>query len=1271
MKIRAIHVEGFGVWRQLRVEGFQDGLNVIYGPNEAGKTTLLEFVRSVLYGFTSAWEGYLPPQPPGRAGGWLEVAAPQGTFRIQRLLGEEQLQEQTKGAAFDPTEGQRSPRDAGADGGDRLGRLRILGPHGVLEEESLLASWLDGVDETTYQNIFALGLREIQQLALLSQTEAAGLLYALSAGVDRVSLVQVMKELRSARDRLLAPGDQPCLLGDLLARQERLRRQMHAARQAAGQYPHLLAQRDQADQQAQQLQAQLADLQTQSRLIETAVGLRDRLHRRGQLDAQLAALPAGKPVSADMLRQWEDLAQAIHQHQAHLVELRSQEAQLRGELASLGTPGMLGAHAARIRSFVEQLPWLSSLEQRMNALQEEIASLEAKLAERSQQAGLEDADWLGEVSRGWSAWGEARLWDRLREPAAQIRRFRRALQQVRQQAAAARQTAEALQEQLQQALADRGCSDLNAALQEKSELLAQLHRRQQIDKQLAQLQRRQAEIGQQAQRLMAQQAQPAAELVGWGALFLLGAGLVLLGGILPGLGIGAWNLLLASLGVAALVGAVFGNIFLQQHRRRQMHTYSQQRKMLQTQTRQLLEERQTLDAAIPPAPGSLAERIENVQRELTLLEQLTPLDNRRESAWREVQDAETRLQQCRQQLDAAQRRWQETLEVLGLPTKLSPAQVRKLQDQADRLADAQQRLQQCRQEYAQHQQQWEQLRNRIRELAEQLGMQPAHLNPMELVRLMEEDLKTAQVRCGRRREIRRQLQAVRQQKQRIRRRLARWQIHRRRLLRQAGVADEAAFRRRAEETQQAQQLAAEREAIQREIEAALAGGVREEDLLPYLDSSIDLQAQQQQLTDRIDQLAQELQACYERRGQLNEQLRQLADDRTLPQLRLQGKQLEREIAEASRRWQVLALTSRLLDDLRRQYERQYQPETLQEASEYFRRTSEGRYVRVWRPLDREELWVDLAEGGSAPVERLSQGTRELLFLSLRLALAAAYARRGVRLPMILDDVMVNFDTSRARAAAALLRDFAQQGRQILLFTCHEHLLKLFQELRVPQAELPDWSRPPLPRVCLEIPWTENRPRRRKPVQSPPPDPDPSEPPPLPEEQTSGEETVETASALLDPALDEVEPALEDSEPETAAPISDDLDVDRLDAPSSLPPADSLEESPSILEEDFQWHEALPEEEADLSDIASVSNGPKTINKYISMFNRESPSAAASDRGAEHARADAQTQKAASSQQPQPSDQQHTAASSEAPQTQEPRHSPSPSASLHPPNAEAA
>ena len=103
-----------------------------------------------------------------------------------------------------------------------------------------------------------------------------------------------------------------------------------------------------------------------------------------------------------------------------------------------------------------------------------------------------------------------------------------------------------------------------------------------------------------------------------------------------------------------------------------------------------------------------------------------------------------------------------------------------------------------------------------------------------------------------------------------------------------------------------------------------------------------------------------------------------------------------------------------LERIREEYEQHRQPETLSEASEYMSQLTGGKYTRIWTPLAHDILFVDTADGQPLPVQVLSRGTREQLFVSLRLALVAAYARRGIHLPMILDDVFVNFDAGRTQ-----------------------------------------------------------------------------------------------------------------------------------------------------------------------------------------------------------------------------------------------------------------
>ena len=57
MQIREIHIERFGKFSHCRVVPVSSGLNVIYGRNEFGKTTLLEFIRWILFGFEKKTEG--------------------------------------------------------------------------------------------------------------------------------------------------------------------------------------------------------------------------------------------------------------------------------------------------------------------------------------------------------------------------------------------------------------------------------------------------------------------------------------------------------------------------------------------------------------------------------------------------------------------------------------------------------------------------------------------------------------------------------------------------------------------------------------------------------------------------------------------------------------------------------------------------------------------------------------------------------------------------------------------------------------------------------------------------------------------------------------------------------------------------------------------------------------------------------------------------------------------------------------------------------------
>jgi hypothetical protein len=57
--------------------------------------------------------------------------------------------------------------------------------------------------------------------------------------------------------------------------------------------------------------------------------------------------------------------------------------------------------------------------------------------------------------------------------------------------------------------------------------------------------------------------------------------------------------------------------------------------------------------------------------------------------------------------------------------------------------------------------------------------------------------------------------------------------------------------------------------------------------------------------------------------------------------------------------------------------------------------------------------------------------------------------------MVLDDVFVNYDAGRTRTACDVLRQFAKQGHQLLVFTCHEHVWQMFKDIQVDTRRIPN------------------------------------------------------------------------------------------------------------------------------------------------------------------------------------------------------------------------
>ena len=106
--------------------------------------------------------------------------------------------------------------------------------------------------------------------------------------------------------------------------------------------------------------------------------------------------------------------------------------------------------------------------------------------------------------------------------------------------------------------------------------------------------------------------------------------------------------------------------------------------------------------------------------------------------------------------------------------------------------------------------------------------------------------------------------------------------------------------------------------------------------------------------------------------------------------------------------------------------------------------------------DEQLLFGVRSNGTKVRVEGMSEGTRDQLFLALRLASLEQYLERNEPLPLVIDDILINFDDERSAATLKVLVEVAKRT-QVLFFTHHAHLLALarkslpkgsFQELEL-------------------------------------------------------------------------------------------------------------------------------------------------------------------------------------------------------------------------------
>jgi uncharacterized protein YhaN len=148
------------------------------------------------------------------------------------------------------------------------------------------------------------------------------------------------------------------------------------------------------------------------------------------------------------------------------------------------------------------------------------------------------------------------------------------------------------------------------------------------------------------------------------------------------------------------------------------------------------------------------------------------------------------------------------------------------------------------------------------------------------------------------------------------------------------------------------------------------------------------------------------------------------------------------VVEAER-YLRLKTSARLLRWAIDQHRKEMQGPLLSRASALFQLLTTERFKRLFADFgenDQARLMGENSAGDSLLIEQMSDGTRDQLYLSLRLAAVAHYGENAAAtpLPFVADDLLVNFDDARTAAGFKALAELSQTV-QVIVFTHHHHL----------------------------------------------------------------------------------------------------------------------------------------------------------------------------------------------------------------------------------------
>jgi len=997
MKFEEIYIDGFAIFHDYYIKNLTSGLTIFIGSNEAGKSTILSFQKRILFGFPdrrSRLNLYLP-LAGGNHGGRLIVSTGDNTRYI--------IERYSKGA----------------------NDVKVILPDGSTGGTTELSNLLGHANKDIFENIYAFGLTELQDFETLNSEAVKGRIYSAGTGIGASSLSEIQRTIEKDAGELFKPQGSTPEINSLFRSIKEINAQLREIKNDVQKFDDLHRNREESAEEIENIIQERNRVSTRFTHTNNLITVWNDWRKIQESKEHLQKIPKvesfpenGVELLKSHLEKLEELNESISERNEKLEKIKIRKSQIKID--------------EKLVSNKEKILELQKGQDKYVSAVRDLPTLKEDL--KRDKEGLKGS--LHEIGPDWD---EEKLSNfDISIPTKEIVRKKHNTDEkkLKQQ----RKSLQLLRVKYPH-LKEKEADMRNLNEKEEQFVLLKLN-----------------------------MAKTHTRLPFWPALMLIATGIA---SLILSIFWNNWVIgtsILAMLSISAIIYIILRRkelpVTIPEGFKDKEADLSERRKKLETVLQkiksEMLSNAQVCEFEDIPVPqlienkdSELQVASENLLKVNELKKQQETLDQKLGKLSEEANTVKKKLEALRKKEEEAQKEWENWLTKKGLASELTPEGTIDIFATIKTCIEKRRSVRELTTRIESVQDFIEEYETKISSVLEECNRKKKEINVIVELEKITEELNQAIEDCKTLEQLDIDEENLKLELRNIEKKLEKRQKAVSGLLSQGFAESETEFRENARNWKERNKQMDEILQGEQNIKRISGEGKSYFDFINELEgtSPEDLKGKKKQLEERLEEIENNLSELREKRGGIAKEIEQIERREKGSFLRMRKTAKLQKLKKKSEEWSILILARTIMQKAIEKYEKERQPGVIKEAQSVFSKMTLGRYSRIYAPLDEAKIYVEDEEGRRKDIQKLSRGTAEQLYLSLRFGFIREFSKRSESLPIVFDDILVNFDPERFQAACEAIQELAKTN-QILYFTCHPETVDLLTKI-IPDSKIID------------------------------------------------------------------------------------------------------------------------------------------------------------------------------------------------------------------------